>query len=203
MSLANNLNALIVKTTTKYFRTLVIVTIILIFVICYFLFIDRKIGTVREYQDTDYEGRVQLLAEQEDYLEGMKEMNVEYRKWTEEEINRINNSLPSDPDYPGLFTQFNQMITDAGYNLSSLNIEKVVSLKSDSRNSGSSAISSSHQALSLTAGIEAPEGYGYDNFQTLLKTIENNLRLIDVLSFNFTPDSQSFRLNLKTYYLSP
>lgn len=202
MSLANNLNALIVKTTTKYFRTLVIVIIILIFVICYFLFIERKIDAVKEYQDTDYEGRVQLLAEQEDYLEGMKEMNVEYRKWTEQEINRINNALPSDPDYPGLFTQFNQMIADAGYNLSSLSIEKVVALKSDSRNSGSSTISSSHQTLSLTAGIEAPEGYGYDNFQTLLKTIENNLRLIDVLSFNFTPDSQGFRLNLKTYYLS-
>jgi len=202
MSFITALNNQIIKLATKYYRVVIIVVILLIALICYFTFLGPKISKIREYRVFDYKKKQSELTERQQYLADLKVLNDHYNQWQQEELEKIEKVLPSTEDYPSIFAQYEKLISDAGYNLTDISIYKSAETSKKNKADTFSLSSGNIGVLNIQISVSAPEDYGYDNFKTLLNTIENNLRLIDVTSLSFEPNRTSFRLSLKTYYLS-
>jgi len=202
MSLINSINNLIIKLATKYYKVVFIVIVILVLLICYFGFLSQKIADIRSYRISDYREKQIELEERQSYLASLKELNTHYNAWKEKDIEEIEKVLPPSEDFPGIFSQYEKLATDAGYTLRDIQIYRSVDKKT-SEKVDASLTSSNVGVLNLQLGLEASSEYGYDNFITLLDTVEKNIRLTDVITLSFSPGKEQYRLNLKTYYLYP
>lgn len=201
MSLINSVNNRIIKLVTKNFKVVMIVVVVLVLLIGYLSFISQKIADIKSYRISDYQEKQNELEERQNYLASLKELNTHYNTWKKTEIEEIEKVLPTSEDFPGIFSQYEKMAADAGYTLRDIQVYRSVS-KNASQKVDPGLTSSNVGVLNLQVGLEAPSDYGYDNFITLLDTIEKNIRLTDVVTLNFSPGKESYSLNLKTYYLS-
>ncbi|MFH1598496.1 MAG: hypothetical protein ABIB97_05545 [Patescibacteria group bacterium] len=202
MSFLTAISGKLIKFTSKYFKAVMIVIIIIVFIICYFGFLNPKIKNIREYSIYDYQENDKRLAERQNYLEGLKSVEEQYQQWRKEELEKVDKALPTGQDYPGIFSQMEKLVADAGYLVTNISISQVAEPSKKTNQKPSTQLPSNVNMLNVQINVAAPADYGYDNFKTLLDTMENNIRLIDVTSLNFDPNNSSFRLNLRTYYLA-
>jgi len=199
MSFMTGLSNQIIKLTTRNFKAVAIVVVVILLSVGYLLFIGPKLETINQYKTVSYDSLQSELEDQKIYLEDLKEQYVEYNKWTKADIDLIEQVLPDSPDNPGIFSQMEKMISDAGYTLTTISISRSVEVRG--KESAKSADAGSIKTLTLQLGIKGPGDYGYDNMKTLLRTVEKNLRILDLVSFSYNPQTDSLILNVRTYYL--
>ncbi len=139
----------------------------------------------------------QKLAEQETIFQDTKKLLANYEDISAEDKEKINAMLPEEIDEPGLFTLFESLAQKNKIAVLSLDISE----KEAAANLKNFGIMEVQIALNLTAGPASEDPYG--DFKKFLSDIEANLRLMDIISINYTPESTTYVLNIKTYRIEP
>lgn len=155
-----------------------------------FYFFDSQLGELN-----DEVGK--LLAEQEAIGEQIKIYEA-----TEEKVSELafvpdlaNDVLPSDKEQANVVAEIRKFIVDAGLSFSS------VTFSGSEVTNGSLAVSQTEtpiglpgvRVLPVTAVIDA--GARYEDIITLLQTIENNQRKMQVTDISLTPEADSDRFS--------
>lgn len=132
----------------------------------------------------------ETLANQNNTLANLKKLFANYEALGEEDKGKIAQMLPQEVDEPGLFTLLEMLAEKNKMVVLAVDIsEKEPS--ADLKNFG---IKEVHLAINLSGGE-------YTDLKNFLGDLESNLRLMDVLSLNYTPEAGSTILNIKTYRL--
>ncbi len=119
-----------------------------------------------------------------------------YNKISDVDLKKFNGVLPDNYVKERLFGEFEEIINKNGYILNSVSLEteKVAEEQSASSTPGQAGTIGK---INLQLAISAVD---YKGFKSLLRLLENNLRLFDVSNVNFAAGSNKTNLTLTTYY---
>jgi hypothetical protein len=104
-------------------------------------------------------------------------------------------ALPQVPDAPGLAIQLNSIALRSGVRMSGVDVAAATSPSSGEGAAQPELV----KPLSVAYTVDK---ITYDTLKILLSTLESSLRIFDVMSLSFSPNSSSVSLELRTYYLA-
>lgn len=185
------------------FKLLVLVLFVILLTPGYFLFIGPERSA--------YQRNKSLLASQESEMEQKKSRLLELKKTLmnydsigEANMEKVKEILPYDPGEADLYINLSSLVEAAGVKLENLTIDaskdKTVALNDNMLLKDKKAATASGQIR--TAGIDlSVSEVNYTKVKKIFELIENNIRILDVQSFNFSPVDGLLTLSLKTYYI--
>ncbi len=135
----------------------------------------------------------QKLGAEEATFQDTKKLLKNYEDISAEDREKIIAMLPGEIDEPGLFTLFESLSQKNKITVLSLDISE----KEAAANLKNLGVMEVQVALNLTASPTSEDPYG--DFKIFLSDLEANLRLMDIISINYTPESATYVLNVKTY----
>ncbi|MEK7203241.1 MAG: type 4a pilus biogenesis protein PilO [Patescibacteria group bacterium] len=201
-----NLNVFFIK----YYNWVVYLTAVLIVAVGYFLLIQPKYQEINNNQlaiqkqvEQPFSGNKNKLAE---FIKTEKAYN-EIKQIDKEKIQAI---LPDKADVEKLIVEIESIVLKNGLILTSLSTqsteEKKIKSSAPINNSNkpeSKLISSPESVASVKISLTVA-GADYVGFKNLLKTIENNIRLMDIknIKYNYNVEKSEVNLDLVVYYFS-
>ncbi len=184
-------------------KNLIILVLILI-LIAVVVFLDvpkvQEILALREQISEQKEA----FSEKQALLLKIEELKSGYEE-NKESLEKVSYILPAEQDIPNLIVQLEALAFENGLVLESINLsssEKTSSgMAEEVRESQQGTTSQDYQILTANLKVIGD----YSGFKNFLKAVENNIRLMDVVSLNFSGESGGlglfrFDITLKTYY---
>jgi len=179
----------------NYFNIIMVIVMIIILVLSYFFIIKPKYeGTLLAIENTSQQQQ-KLLADQQKKLNNLKIISDLYKKISDTDLKKFNGVLPDNYVKERLFGELEEIINKNGYILNSVSLteEKVTEGAATSTQGQMGKIGKINLALEISA-------VDYKGFKSLLRLLENNLRLFDVSNVNFSSGGNTTSLTLTTYY---
>jgi len=185
----------------QYFNILILFVIVVALVFSYLIILkpkfDQTLGAIQE----NILNQQKLYAEQKNKLADLKLISEVYGKISPEELQKFNSALPNQYVQERLYGEIEEIIVSSGFIVDSIRLaskeEKANLSKEDeallSLVPKSDKIGQVPVEISLSA-------IDYTGFKNLLRLIENNLRLFDIVDVNFSNAENKLSLKLITYY---
>lgn len=183
----------LIKFLIRYSKISYLLVVVVIIILGYYFIIAPK------YEEVSLGGQysIETLTLERDqkigYAADLRRINRNYREINSEEVKKLDQVLPEEKDIPGLFVQFQALAAKHDFQLLSINISE------DSFRGANLDKSQKIKRLNISLNLT---GGDYSEFKEFLESIELNLRIFDINATYFTPGSDSYSLNLFTYYLS-
>ena len=151
------------------------------------IFLD--IPTVQKILDFKKEIKIQnnLFNDKQALLEKVEKLRDSYQT-NEETLKKLEYILPDGQDVPNLIVQVEAFAVESG-----LSLKKIDFLASKDKE---------YQILTINLGLSG----SYFAFKSFLKIVEDNIRLMDMQTVNFSPKSGAqtsdidFEITLRAYY---
>ncbi|MFA5184038.1 MAG: hypothetical protein WC456_00765 [Patescibacteria group bacterium] len=187
----------------NYFPALIAAALVLFLGLAYFFFLGPKFSAAQASI------RANLDSEQRLYLNSLKKLasyrSIEelYRKIDAKDLQRFNGVLPDNYVPERLFGEIEEMVAQGGWLIGSLTISAPGEDRAGDTVEGEVAapdLVSAGQNLGLYNINLSIASIDYAGLKKLLKIFENNLRLFDVTTVNFSPGDDSAEIVLSTYY---
>ncbi len=190
-----------------YFKHLSVVLAIIILLFGLFYVIRPKYTTMNKAVEDDRKKKEAEIQKIKNYLDKIENLKNKFDSIPTEEVKRINQMIPSDKDPEVLFPEIESLVgnlgtvtsieinkqdTDSGGEILEKLLQQVSKKKSDKKKVNPLG------KINIKLQIS---GLNYTTFKKLLSHFEENLRLMDVNSVNFSPDGKSVSLDITTYYL--
>lgn len=185
-------------------KNIIILLLILGFIaIVVFLDLPKTQGVLDLIKQIKEQKRIFL--EEQDLLAKIKELDQQYEE-NKENLKKIDYILPSSQDLPNLIVQLEALALESGLVLDKIEFseaEQETSGKAkEVRQSEEKVTPKDYRIISVSLTFIGD----YLLFKNFLKTVEENMRLIDVVAVDFGKESSettqlfNFNLSLKTYY---
>jgi len=183
----------------NYFNIIMVIVMIIILTFSYFLIIKPKYDATLLAIEITTEQQQKLYVEQQKKLNNLKIISDLYKKITETDLKKFNGVLPDNYVKERLFGEFEEIINKNGYILNSvsLNAEKGAGEAASQIATSTPGLSGKIGKIELQLGISAVD---YQGFKSLLRLLENNLRLFDISNVSFSAGGNATNLTLTTYY---
>jgi hypothetical protein len=180
----------------KTSSSLLLILLIAIFTVAGYLLVWPEYGRLVDAQEKIISQK-KALEDESNSFRGTNKLIENYADISSEKREKIEMMLPSEVDEAGLFSLFESLAQKNKIIVLAVDISEKEAA-GDLKNLGVSEVQVS---LNLTAGPDSENAYG--DFKNFLADLEENLRLIDLISINYTPETTSYTLNLKTYRIVP
>lgn len=183
----------------QYYTVVVVLVVALILVLGVSLFIWPQYLAIKESGTYRYRTTKNELVMKQQTLSQLQKMALDYEKINLAELKALDLALPTEQDIPGLFIQMEALVADNGFVLNSIDFAQ--SAEAEATSTGETDKKTGQNLKEVTVALSISGGGGYDNLKTLLDSLENNIRILDIKSLNFSPESESYAINITTYYL--
>ncbi|MEK7166815.1 MAG: type 4a pilus biogenesis protein PilO [Patescibacteria group bacterium] len=180
------------------FKLFLILTILVILGLGYFLFVKQFYLELKEKIKELKNFKQNVLITKKKQLDDLKIFKKEYQKLEGLEVQKLITILPFKKDMPELFKQIEDITQKSGVTLLSLDIADGGIMNASDTKETSLSEGKSLKALNISAEVG---GMDYYTLKVFLNNLEKNIRLIDVISFDFSLNDKSQKINLRTYYL--
>lgn len=182
----------------KYFNLILSFFVLVLLVVSYFLFIGPKFNSTRSVIQDNISNQKSLYAQQKKKYNSLKAIAKTYAEIPSADLQKFNTVLPSKYPQEKLFGEFEEIINKGGWILNSVQFSSADEGVSPATSAASSMTGSSNervQKITVTLSVQAID---YAGMKSLLKILENNVRLFDVIDIYFSGESAEIILN--TYY---
>ncbi len=169
----------------NYFTYLVFILVIVILSIGYLFVLKPKKEAFEENIGREAVAREQQYLALKKDLAGLEELSLAYKGIDSKNIAKLDKILPLKPDLEELMKQIEVIVFQNGLLMTSMAIREELSKT---------------QKIGVARITLSVVGTDYMGLKTLLRSFENNLRLLDVQTVNFTPDGRSANLEINAYY---
>lgn len=157
----------------------------------YFIFARPVLTTGHVLQSFVEKNKYESLTAAREQQQKINQVLAEYENFTSQDLLAINQLLPTDKEIPHLIMQFDAMTKESGLNITSLSFSYPDQGKTEDHGI---------QELLLTVNLD---GSDYESLKYLVRLIEKNLRLFDIVSLQYATSGNGFTLTIKTYYFAP
>lgn len=174
----------------KYFSIFLVFLVIVILIGAYLLILRPKFQTTLSIIEKNLEEQQKLYFGQQKKLVNLQAITAVYKQISAEDLEKFDNILPADYPPEALFGELEEVIKQSGFILSNVNVNKEELLAE-----GAASGSVGRMVIDLSLGA-----VDYSGFKSLIKKLENNLRLFDIQNVAFSPSDESLNLTMATYY---
>ncbi|HPD07978.1 hypothetical protein KBI31_02345 [Patescibacteria group bacterium] len=170
-----------------------------------FFFLPQYRLTLSELNANNQRAQIELVEKQK-YQAKLVQLNDFYKSIDQNTRNKVMDILPVQLDKENLLAEIEAICL--ANNLLIKSSDVVVEPSSADNNTSESASSSTSTNTDLSGHLRSAiinlelSGRDYINFKKLLKTIENNLHLMDIEKLEYLPGKNQIILNIKIYYLA-
>lgn len=178
----------------KYFVIIVVVIVLIVLGIGYIAFIKDKVSQIQKVGKVDYQLKEDERDRKEVIIEKLERLEKEYRKISISQIKELEDIIPTQVDIPELIIKLKQFVADNDLILTSIDIGGAAAAET-AKESSSATIKSLNISLAIS-GIDS-----YNKFKSFLDSLEKNMPLLKMNSLTYNPKTDSYSLNLITYYL--
>jgi Tfp pilus assembly protein PilO len=154
----------------------------------YFVFLVPKLRPLMSGGEYDFTSIRAQLDDDENYAQKMKDTVTAFDKISDEQKLRINNITPFDADIPGLFVQLDEIAR----------ANKMLLMSVDASVDEKNVSPLGRKPIRISINVN---GGDYEQFKLYLADLERSMRLFDIQTLGFTPDSSSFSLVLRSYFI--
>jgi len=178
---------------TKYYIAIVAFCVIVVIGGGYLLFMKDTMNDINEIGVADLQSREDQLVERTETLLRLQNLNERFAKITKEDLRQLDNVLPHQSEIPYLVIELKEFIKNNGLDVLSLDIGPL--------STGSAVVDTANtpvKSLSIVVVIDGLDSY--EGIKTFLNAMSNNLPLVELNSFTYTPAVSAYTLNLTTYY---
>jgi len=185
----------------QYFNILILFVIVIALVFSYLIVLkpkfDQTLGAIKE----NILNQQKLYAEQTKKLADLKLISEVYGKISPEDLQKFNGALPDKYVQERLYGELEEMISANGFIVDAIKLtseeEKASPTKDDDPFAGLPLKSNKIGLVPVEISVSAIDYIGLKN---LLRLIENNLRLFDIVDVDFSNAENKLSLKLVTYY---
>lgn len=185
-----------------YFKAIVVVVLLLVLSLGYFLILLPRYRQIANEISTTQKEQATEQQKQKLYLDNLAKLNQAYAQLDSVKLQKINDLLPDAPLAEQLMTQLEKTVKDNGAVLTSMTVnpdDKNYSPIQDTKLPPSfDPTTVKLGKVMITLNLM---GLDYQGFKNLLAIFEHNLRLMDVTTVGWSPDSGSVTLQITTYYI--
>jgi len=183
-----------------YFNWIVAGIVVLVFVSGFFaVLLPKYQQTVALINSVNEQQSLNVTAKQSE-LDKINQLIASYNKIDKKYIDKVNAIAPLAQNKEELFSQLNYLVSVNQLYLESITLTSFDNYQDQNLISvppSEKAIGDSLKTVNIALSVR---GTTYESFKNLLSSLENNLRLMDVLSIKFDPGSQTTELVINTYY---
>lgn len=174
-----------------YFNAILAAGLIIFLAAAYIFFLGPKFSTTQATINANIEEQQNLEAISRQKLANLKALAEVYKKINPTDLQKFNSVLPDEYAPERLFGELEEIVSRGGWLLSGIDISQVPAAEIET--SANPKLGKINLTLSLSA-------IDYVGVKSLLKMLENNLRLFDITSVNFSSTADNASLVLTTYY---
>lgn len=197
-NIKNNKNSLNIF-LNKYFNLILSLFLVVLLLVSYFLFIGPKFSNTRSVIQDNIANQKAFYAQQKKKYNSLKAIAKTYAEIPSADLQKFNTVLPSEYPQEKLFGEFEEIISKGGWMLSSVHFSSGEDgAPSQSTSAAASMTGSSNEKVQRITATLTIQAIDYAGMKTLLKMLENNVRLFDIIDINFSGESAEIILN--TYY---
>lgn len=162
-------------------------------------FLPQYRQTLAESND-NYQRAQQELADKQKYQASLIKLNDFYKRIDQNTRSKVMDILPVTLDKENLLAEIEAICLTNSLLIKSSDVAS----GAESETSASSTVDITSLKSQLRTAIIKLElqGKNYQSFKGLLKTIENNLHLMDILRLDYSPGKNQIILEIQVYYLS-
>ncbi|MBL7057724.1 hypothetical protein ISS03_00115 [Patescibacteria group bacterium] len=168
-----------------YFNTIVIVIVLGILIGSYFFILLPKKQSADERVGSEAAVREQRYLSLKSELSRLEELTIVYDSIDSKNIAKLDKILPKKIELEELIKQMEVIMMQNGLFLSNITTREAKNLTPD--------IGSAEININVV-------GADYLGFKNLLRSLENNLRLMDIQSLTFAPGGKGSSLIILAYY---
>lgn len=139
---------------------------------------EEEVGKITDEREQTY---LSLKGE----LARLEELSLVFNSIEKKNIDKLEKILPKKIELEELMKQMEVIVIQNGLFLTSISVSEGAQLTNE--------IGTANISINIV-------GTSYTGFKTLLRTLENNLRLLDVTELSFSPDAKSTTLAITAYY---
>lgn len=192
----------------NYFYLVVYAVVIATLASGYFLFILPKYNQIMKDSEIESKMLEGEFSEQQKSLIQMNDLRNRYEMIAKKDREKVQAMVPDEPQIENLISEMEMIAKKNGLILSVLSVEVDNSTTKRSSLDPSSALGKKKEA-----GDTTPSGVGkvniemqlvgtdYNNLRNVIKTVENNLRLLDIIKISFEAANTKTNLDMVAYYL--
>lgn len=169
----------------NYFGVLVLIVVIVILYGGYAFVLAPKIQASRDEAGKVSSEREQTYLLLKSDLAKLEELTMVFNSIETKNNEKMEKILPRKIELEELIKQMEVIIIQNGLFLTSVIVAEGPQLNKD--------IGTANISIDVV-------GTSYSGFKSLLRTLENNLRLLDITSVSFVPESKTTHLEIVTYY---
>jgi len=174
----------------------------------YFLLIQPKYQEMRGENEMTSQELQQAYAAKQTLLGNLNQLEQSYNQIKQADKDKINAMLPAKAEVERLISELEAIVLKNGLILASLSIEPQEKAKTSTKveikdeNSGQKLkIAEMPEGVALVKISMGIVGSDYNGLKNLLRTIENNLRLLDIDKLDYNNAENKASLDLTAYYL--
>jgi hypothetical protein len=188
------------KFLNDYFNRIVAVTVATVFIFgLIFILIPKYQQTVKLVDSLNQQQTLDVKAKQQE-LEKINQLIATYSKIDKKYIDKIDSVVPLSENKEELFSELSYLVSVNQLFLNSVSLSTV----SLYENSGLLPVDRADKDIidnlqEVTVSISV-KGTNYQSFKNFLSALENNLRLMDVVSIQFDPQGENASLVINVYY---
>ena len=174
----------------RFYKVITAVLVLLILGAGYYFILGPK------YRETGQTSRANLVLAQTElekrkkYYADLQQLVANYQKISPAEVQKLKLILPEGKDIPGLLVQFQALATKNNLLLASINFN----------DAGPASDKEKIKKMSISVELLGGHANSYTEVKNFIASLETNLRLFDVSSIFFTPDSATYSMTVSTYY---
>jgi len=172
----------------RYFNIFLVVLVIIILAAAYFLVLRPKFQETMGIIQNSLEEQQRLYVGQQKKLVNLQAITAVYKQISPEDLKKFDGILPDNYPSEALFGELEEIIEQSGFLLSAVSVSRE-----------EAGPSSPTGRLNINLSLGAVD---YSGLKTLIRKLENNLRLFDIRDLSFSPSDETLALTITTYYYS-
>lgn len=178
----------------KYFYVILGVIVLIVLASGYYLFIQNKVAEIQQVGTVDLESKQNTQAIISSNLTKLIELNDLHSQIQAGSLDKLSKILPSQSDLPFLMIELEEFVDNNELSLTTLDIGPLTGNGSED----DAAVTGAVKELNITLGISGIESYF--QLKNFLQVMSEQLPLMELSSLNYNDESESYNLNLTTYY---
>jgi hypothetical protein len=189
-----------------HFGLVVFVALLLFLAAAYFLFLQPKFQEVKELVLSNLEQQRSVYELNRQKLADLRLAGSLYQKIGQPELEKFRQVVPEKYPQEKLFGEIEEIVNRGGWLLSGIRIadEDEEAAANEKNGANEEKVGGPYNLdlenvsrVRISLSVKAID---YIGLKKLLKVLENNLRLFDVQSINFSPESKAAEIVISTYY---
>lgn len=186
-----------------YFRWVMVTVLLAVALFGIFLVVLPKYQDVNNQISSDYMDESQRFQHMSRYLDELYSLKKSFNNVQEADRARIGRFLPNNPGLEDLMTEIYALADRTGVSAASIkaaiedgNKKSTDMFAADEKTN--TALSGDIAKINVSVNII---NVNYSQYKAFLSSLENNLRLLDVLETSYSPSSGSANFKINAYYL--